>query len=236
MNSTDSCQRRYVLDDGFVELVDMMPHPGHGINADLAVVNAARVSFLGESKGDIQDKRLLHYLLRNRHTSPFEQVVFKFHVRAPVVVWWQWVRHRTWSFNFQSGRYTEFEEDDCYIPKIWRRQSSSNKQASDGVLSDDDSAKLHAMLEEHCDRGYRAYQDAIGRGAAREMARLFLPGFGIYYEAIATIDAHNLLNFIRLRDHDHAQHEIRVYAQQLREIMNGVMPWTMEYVNDAQRT
>ena len=97
-----------VLDQGWIELQDVM-------GDDLAIVNAARVSFLGESKGDERDKKLLFYLLRHRHTSPFEQVEFKFRVRAPLVTWWQWVRHRTWSMNAQSGRYTPFEEGDFYL-------------------------------------------------------------------------------------------------------------------------
>ncbi|PJF40106.1 MAG: thymidylate synthase (FAD), partial [Phototrophicales bacterium] len=101
----------------------MMPHPDLGIPGDLAIVNAARVSFLGESKGDERDKKLLFYLLRHRHTSPFEMVEFKFRVRAPLVTWWQWVRHRTWNMNAQSGRYTPFEENDFYVPSVWRKQS-----------------------------------------------------------------------------------------------------------------
>ena len=88
-----------VLDRGFVELLDLMPHPTTGVSADLAIVSAARVSFLGESKGDEKDKRLLFFLLRNQHTSPFEMVELKFRVRAPLITWWQWVRHRT--FHYQ---------------------------------------------------------------------------------------------------------------------------------------
>lgn len=218
---------------GSLQLVDMMPHPSCGISADLAVVNAARVSFLGESKGDAADKKLLRYLIRNRHTSPFEQVVFKFRVRAPLVVWWQWVRHRTWSFSFQSGRYTEFEENDFYVPEEWRRQSASNKQASDGLLPKSESRELAYMLDVHCARSYHLYEEALKSGVSREMARLFLPAFAVFYEAIATIDAHNLINFFRLRDHAHAQHEIRVYAQAMRGIMRGIMPWTMEAIDEG---
>lgn len=224
-----------LLDAGTLRLIDLMPHPNTGISADMAVVNAARVSYLGESKGEEADRKLLRYLVRNRHTSPFEQVIFKFRIRAPLVVWWQWVRHRTWSFNFQSGRYTEFDENDFYVPDIWRKQSALNKQGSDGALNDADSFALHRALDEHAARGYALYEDALARGASREMARLFLPGFAVYYTAVATIDAHNLLGFLRLRDHEHAQHEIRVYAQAIREIMRDVMPWTMEAFDDAVR-
>jgi thymidylate synthase (FAD) len=99
-------QRVELLDKGWIELVDLMPHPAAGVSGELAIVNAARTSFLGESKGTDKDKNLLFYLLRHRHTTPFEMVEFKFRVRAPLVTWWQWVRHRTWNMNAQSGRYT----------------------------------------------------------------------------------------------------------------------------------
>lgn len=217
-----------MLDKGTLHLIDVMPHPNTGVSADMAVINAARVSFMGESKGEEADRKLLRYLIRNRHTSPFEQVIFKFRVRAPLVTWWQWVRHRTWSFNFQSGRYTEFEDDDFYVPRAWRKQSASNKQASDGLLPESDARELSYMLDAHCARGYQLYGEALKSGVSREMARLFIPAFGVYYTAVATIDAHNLLGFLRLRDHEHAQHEIQVYAQAIREIMRDVMPWTME--------
>ena len=118
-----------VLDKGWIELIDLMPHPDSKVGGDLAIVNAARVSFLGESKGPDRDKKLLFYLLRHRHTSPFEMVEFKFRVRAPLVTWWQWVRHRTWNMNAQSGRYTPFHENDFYVPDPWRKQSPDNKQA-----------------------------------------------------------------------------------------------------------
>jgi len=231
---SDAWTERVVLDKGTIQLIDVMPHPSSGVSADMAVINAARVSFLGESKGEVADRKLLRYLIRNRHTSPLEQVVFKFRVRAPLVTWWQWVRHRTWSFNFQSGRYTEFEENDFYMPREWRRQSASNKQASDGLLPESDARELRYMLDVHRARSYHFYEEALKLGVSREMARLFLPAFGVYYTAVATIDAHNLLGFLRLRDHEHAQHEIRVYAQAIREIVREVMPWTMEAIDEDQ--
>src|SRR5258707_5668758 len=103
---------------------------------DLSIVNAARVSFLGESKGTEKDKKLLFYLLRNRHTSPFEMVEFKFRIRAPLVSFWQLVRHRTLSLNLQSGRYTPFEENDFYVPDVWRVSAKDNKKAREGALGD----------------------------------------------------------------------------------------------------
>lgn len=218
-----------VLDKGFVELLDMMPHPSTDVPGDLAIVNAARVSFLGESKGEEQDKKLLFYLLRHRHTSPFEQVEFKFRVRAPVVTWWQWVRHRVWNFNAQSGRYVPFEENDFYVPSVWRKQSPSNKQASLGELTPEEGQPLTDALLEHYERGYQLYQQAIEMGVAREQARIFLAGFSVYYTWVCKVDAHNLMHFLGLRMADDAQYEIRVYAQTIYDhFFKPSLPWTAE--------
>lgn len=211
-----------VLDKGWIELQDLM-------GSDLAIVNAARASFLGESRGSEKDKKLLFYLMEHRHTSPFEQVEFKFRVRAPVVTWWQWVRHRTWSFNAQSGRYVAFEENDFYVPAVWRRQSPSNKQASLGELNEEEGRPLFEALAEHYARGYALYQQALRAGVARELARVFLPGFAVYYTWVAKVDAHNLMHFLRLRMSEDAQHEIRVYAQAIYEhFFRPALPWTAE--------
>lgn len=218
-----------VLDKGFVELIDLMPHPSTGIPGDLAIVNAARVSFLGESKGPEADKKLLFYLLRNAHTSPFEMVEFKFRVRAPLVTWWQWVRHRTWNMNAQSGRYTPFEEDDFYVPSAWRKQSRSNKQASEGELAAEQNATLTDKLVDYYQQGYKLYREALDAGVSKEMARLFLPGFSVYYTWIAKVDAHNLMHFLKLRMASDAQYEIRVYAQTIyNEFFKPALPWTAE--------
>ncbi len=218
-----------VLDKGWIELVDLMPHPASAISGDLAIVNAARVSFLGESKGSQRDKGLLFYLLRHRHTSPFEMVEFKFRVRAPLVTWWQWVRHRTWNMNAQSGRYTPFQENDFYVPAVWRRQSADNKQASEGSLDDQPSAELTQKLLAHYEEGYRLYSQALERGVSKEMARLFLPGFSVYYTWVTKIDAHNLMRFLRLRMARDAQFEIRVYAEAIyQHFFTPALPWTAE--------
>ncbi len=218
-----------VLDKGYIQLLDMMPHPNTGISGDLAIVNAARVSFLGESKGSEQDKKLLFYLLRHRHTSPFEQVEFKFRVRAPVVTWWQWVRHRTWNFNAQSGRYTPFQENDFYEPDIWRKQAADNKQASEGELDAAQATELSKLLAEHYERGFNLYQKALDMGVAREQARIFLSGFAVYYTWVAKIDAHNLMHFLSLRMPNDAQYEIRVYARAIFDnFFKPLMPWTAE--------
>lgn len=215
-------KRVEVLDKGWIELQDMM-------GDDLAIVNAARVSFLGESKGSEQDKRLLFYLMRHRHTSPFEQVEFKFRVRAPLVTWWQWARHRTWNMNAQSGRYTPFKEDDFYVPLSWRRQSPDNKQGSEGVIEPVEAERLTAELIKHYGQGYALYEQALAAGVAKEQARLFLPGFSVYYTWVVKTDAHNLMHFLSLRMAPDAQEEIRVYAQAIYEhFFAPALPWTAE--------
>lgn len=211
-----------LLDKGWLELQDIM-------GDDLAIVNAARVSFLGESKGAEADKKLLFYLMKHRHTSPFEQVEFKFRVHAPLVTWWQWVRHRTWNFNAQSGRYTPFEEDSFYHPQVWRKQAKDNKQASKGELSPADAAALSALLAEHYEQSFQLYQKALDAGVAKEQARLFLPGFSVYYTWVCKVDAHNLMHFLSLRMAPDAQYEIRVYAQAIyQHFFKPALPWTAE--------
>lgn len=229
MTETLIGKRVDVLDKGWIELVDLMPHPSTDISGDLAIVNAARVSFLGESKGSDRDKKLLFYLLKHRHTSPFEMVELKFRVRAPLVTWWQWVRHRTWNMNAQSGRYTPFEENDFYVPDVWRRQSKDNKQASEGQVTDADGEALTAELLAHYEASFQHYQNALDKGVSKEMARLFLPGFSVYYTWVTKIDAHNLMHFLRLRMAEDAQYEIRVYAQAIYEhFFKQALPWTAE--------
>lgn len=221
-----------VLDKGYVELLDMMPHPATGVSGDLAIVNAARVSFLGDSKGEDRDKKLLFYLLRNQHTSPFEMVKFKFRTHAPLVTYWQWVRHRTFHYmnaNAQSGRYTPFDENDFYVPSVWRMQSKDNKQASEGEFDADASAALTEQLNAFYEHGFKLYQQALEQGVSREMARLFLPGFSVYYTWVLSVDALNLMNFLKLRLAPDAQYEIRVYAEAIYEhIFKPALPWTAE--------
>ena len=215
-------KRVNVLDKGWIELQDVMGN-------DLAIVNAARTSFLGESKSAERDKKLLFYLLQHRHTTPFEMVEFKFRVHAPLVTWWQWARHRTWSYNAQSGRYTEFSEADFYIPAEWRLQSSDNKQASEGELTGPEADALTEKLRAHYDQSFALYEQALESGVARELARMFLPGFAVYYTWVLKVDAHNLMHFLRLRMAPDAQYEIRVYAQAIYDhFFKPALPWTAE--------
>ena len=220
-------KRIAVLDKGWVELLDFMPHPATGTSPELAIVNAARVSFLGESKGVVQDTKLLLYLLNNRHTSPFEHVQFQFRIHAPVVTFWHWARHRFFSFNFSSGRYVEFDESAFYVPDVWRKQSPSNKQASLGKLEEAESNELLERLIDHYNTSYQLYRHALRLGVAREQARLFLPAWASYYTCVASIDALNLIKFFDLRRAPDAQYEIRVYAEAIyKEFFKPLMPVT----------
>lgn len=226
-------KRIAVLDKGWVELLDIMPHPATGISPELAIVNAARTSFNGESKGAEKDAKLLRYLLDNRHTGPFEQAQMKFRIHAPVVTWWQLVRHRTLSLNLQSGRYTEFDEDDFYMPEPseWRRQSASNKQGSSGFMDEPTGDMLSIELQVLKEKAYALYKEAIGLGVAREQARLFLLAWASYYTGIVSVDVHNLMHFLNLRRAPDAQYEIRVYAEAIyQHFFKPLMPITAEWM------
>ena len=230
MTHTDLIGQRFpALDQGWIELVATLPHPDTGVSGDTMIVNAARVSFLGESKGETADKKLLFRLMKDRHTSCFEHVVLTWRVKAPVLVWWQWVRHRMASYSAQSGRYVEFKENEFYMPDEWRRQSDSNKQGSDGLIDPEDAAVLSFRLSQFYEAAYKEYQDALARGVAREQARLFLPGWGSYYTFMVKMDAHNALNFFKLRMAPDAQWEIAQYAKTMYErTFKPLLPWTAE--------
>lgn len=213
-------KRVNVLDKGWVELQEVM-------GDDLAIVNAARVSFLGESKGDERDKKLLFFLLRHRHTTPFEMVEFKFRIRCPLFVARQWMRHRTWNYNEVSRRYTSLDID-FYTPQSWRLQSASNKQGSEGEADPATSRQLAQLLERHHQQGLDFYNQAVEAGIAKEQARIFLPQ-SMYTQFIGKVDAHNLLHFISLRMASDAQYEIRVYAEAIfEEFVKPALPWTAE--------
>ena len=129
----------------------------------------------------------------------------------------------------QSGRYTPFAEDEFYVPDIWRLQSSDNKQASEGQVDDATNAELTQKLLDHYDASYALYQEALDTGVSREMARLFLPGFSVYYTGVVSVNAHNLMHFLRLRMASDAQYEIRMYADAIYEhFFKPALPWTAE--------
>lgn len=197
---------------------------------DHTIVEAARVSYGGDSKGDDRDKKLLKYLLFHRHTSPFEMVEFAFRVKAPIFVFRQWFRHRMAEYNEWSGRYSELKEE-FYIPAEWRVQDARNKQASHaGELP---HAELSAQLEEACQNAFRLYHQMLEQGVAREMARMMLP-LNTYSVMIVKMNAHALMHFLDLREAPDAQYEIREYARLIHEeFFKPALPWTAEFYEVA---
>lgn len=211
------------LDHGFVRLVDHM-------GDDLSVVRAARVSYAaawraGEDEGS--DQRLINYLWRNRHTSPFEAVTLTFEVKAPIFVFRQWHRHRTWSYNEVSARYTELSEE-FYVPDpaLIGTQSKSNKQMrtidEDATIDSRRYVEINEMREA-CLHSFRVYKSLLENGWPRELARSVLP-VSTYSSMFATVDLMNLFKFLDLRCHEHAQYEIRVYAEAMATLAKSVAP------------
>jgi thymidylate synthase (FAD) len=207
-----------VLDKGFVRLVDFM-------GGDQGVVDAARVSYGGVSKGAEADKKLIGYLLKHSHMTPFEHSVFKFHVSAPIFVARQWFRHRFAAYNEISFRYTEVK-DYFYMPEKWRGQDKKNKQASNTSIELDQPA-LHAMFSKQVEDALSVYKKMIEMGVAREMARMVLP-VNLYTEFYWTVNARSLMNFVALRADTHAQLEIQAYGEALAKQFKDLMPWTYE--------
>lgn len=193
---------------------------------DHTIVEAARVSYLGESKGSAADKKLVRYLMFHRHTSPFEMVEFSFRIKAPIFVFRQWMRHRVAEYNEWSARYSELKEE-FYIPAHWRIQDNRNKQASSvGELP---HADLSAQLEAACQEAYARYRAMLAQGVARELARMILP-LNTYSVMMVKMNAHALMHFIDLRAAPDAQYEIREYARLLfDEYFKPALPWTAEF-------
>ena len=209
----------------FVRLVDVMPRVSEEtLNCDEAIVEAARVSYGKGTKTVNQDKDLIKYLVRNRHTSPFEMIEFKFHLAMPIFIQRQWIRHRTASVNEISGRYSEFEYN-FYHPPVLKCQSKDNKQVSGDVL--ENSSENIKRMEEHSERSFGVYKELLKEGVSREIARTVLPQ-NLITEFYWKIDLHNLLHFIRLRDHPHAQTEIREYAGDIKELITRLCPISVE--------
>jgi thymidylate synthase (FAD) len=208
-----------VLDRGFVRLID---HLG----SDLRVVEAARVSYRSPSKGEEQDKKLLFYLFKNMHSSPFEQCSLTFNIKLPLFVQAQLVRHRMARLNQVSARYTKMH-DDFYFPAIWRKQDDKNKQASKGEFSAIENSQFTHFLKEECSEAYRHYEYLVEQGVSREMARMILPQ-NLYTEIYWNIDLNNLFKFLNLRLDAHAQQEIREYAEAIYLLAKEVFPWSFE--------
>ena len=227
------------LDHGFVALVDAMPRlVPQGQTADQAIVQAARVSYGHGTKKVSEDRGLIRYLLRHRHTTPFEMVEFKFHISMPIFIARQWIRHRTANVNEYSGRYSVMP-DKFYRPSLEsvRKQSAANRQGGeqkfDVAGGGDDAATAEAFVQFLADseKLYERYIGLTEKGVSRELARIGLP-VSLYTQWYWKIDLHNLLHFLSLRMDSHAQEEIQVYARAMYDLVRPIVPVTMEAWRD----
>lgn len=203
---------------GYVELENYC-------GSDLTVVNAARVSLAKHSKEyGYDDKRLLRYLMREKHGTPFEHNHFRFRLRAPMIVWWEWVRHRMASYNLESGRYVELRPD-FYMPNQSRIQVGKPGAYSFESGTTNQTTWLRRELQQSAADGYGRYVEAIKRGISKEQARLFLPTT-LYVEGLFSANARSLMNFISLRNESQAMEEIREFADALERVWANFMPDT----------
>ena len=213
------------LDKGFVRLVDSM-------GGDEAIVQAARVSYGKGTTKLSQDRGLIRYLMRHRHTTPFEMVEFKFHCKMPIFVARQWVRHRTANINEYSLRYSEARDEFYYPdPEHIQFQSALNKQGRMGDVPDDLKKKVQDYFKEISNRSFEIYSELNTAGVSRELARAILP-VNLYTEWYWKNDLHNLLHFVGLRSDSHAQYEIRVFSDAMAESVKAVAPFAWEAYQD----
>lgn len=223
-----------VLDHGFIRVVDYM-------GDDSSIVQAARVSYGRGTKKSLQDKGLINYLMRHRHTTPFEMCDIKFHIKLPIFIARQWIRHRTASVNEYSARYSILS-NEFYVPQKINlsAQSAINKQGrSDDKLPDDVADKVLRIIKEDSEKCYRHYIEMMNEddqgniidentvGITRELARMNLT-LNHYTEWYWKINLHNLLHFLALRADSHAQYEIRVYAQAMLDVVKAWVPYGYE--------
>lgn len=209
-----------MLDHGFIRIVDYM-------GVDQSIIDAARVSY---SRGTVrarEDQALLHYLMRHRHTTPFEMCEIKFHVKLPIFVARQWIRHRMANVNEVSARYSVLDKE-FYIPapENMAAQSTTNRQGRGDVLEGNRLTDTTNLLRAASDAAYSTYElllDEDGLGLARELARMSLT-LNTYTQWYWKTDLHNLFNFLTLRADSHAQYEIRVYAEKMLEITQAWVP------------
>jgi thymidylate synthase (FAD) len=203
---------------GFVRMVNFM-------GGDLDIVRSARVSYNADWRAEEEDKdaKLIKYLWKNKHTSPFECVQFTFEVKAPIFVFRQWHRHRTWSYNEISARYTELDEG-CYVPDMDKitTQSKDNKQMRTTEVNQRANV-IHQMMINQNKLSLEAYDILLKWGTPRELARTVLP-VAAYSRMFATVDLHNLFHFLELRLHEHSQYEIRVYADAMLKLITPIVP------------
>jgi thymidylate synthase (FAD) len=226
-----------VLDHGFVRVIDYM-------GDDAAIVQAARVSYGRGTKKVHEDAGLIRYLMRHWHSTPFEMAEIKYHVKLPIFVARQWIRHRTANVNEYSARYSKVQ-DEFYIPAAGQLgvQSSANRQGRGAVLDETQAAKVIELLRDDAQRNYRDYAwmlneddagaplDADRSGLARELARMNLT-LNTYTEWYWKIDLYNLMHFLRLRADAHAQYEIRVYAEAMLDTLKRWVPHTFDAFMD----
>lgn len=213
-----------ILDHGFIRVVDYMGN-------DSAVVQAARVSYGKGTKKVQEDRGLIRYLMRHRHSTPFEMCEIKFHVKMPIFVARQWIRHRMASVNEYSARYSMLSKE-FYLPtpNHIATQSSSNKQGRGDIVTPEVAEKVLSILEKdalQCHEDYEHLLDKNGLSVARELARINLT-LNTYTEWYWKIDLHNLMHFLALRSNSHAQYEIRVYAEKMIELLEKWVPHTAE--------
>jgi thymidylate synthase (FAD) len=228
-----------VLDHGFVRVIDYM-------GADSAVVQAARVSYGRGTKATREDRGLIRYLMRHWHTTPFEMCEIKLHIKLPIFIARQWIRHRTANVNEYSARYSILDKE-FYLPAPEQLavQSSTNRQGRGPTLDATESEEVLRVLREDSERNFRNYQwllneddqgapiDPERSGLTRELARIGL-SLNTYTQWYWKTDLHNLLHFLRLRADTHAQYEIRAYAEQMLEILKLWVPLTFEAFQDYQ--
>jgi thymidylate synthase (FAD) len=213
------------LDKGFVRLVDSM-------GGDDAIVQAARVSYGKGTSKVSQDRGLIRYLMRHRHTTPFEMVEFKFHCKMPIFVARQWVRHRTANINEYSLRYSQARDEFYYPdPEHIQFQSALNKQGRMGEVPAELKQKVQDYFKEISERSFAVYSELNEAGVARELARSVLP-VNLYTEWYWKNDLHNLLHFIGLRSDSHAQYEIRVFSDAMDQSVKAVAPFAWEAYQD----
>jgi thymidylate synthase (FAD) len=222
-----------VLDHGFIRVIDYMGN-------DSAIVQAARVSYGKGTKQTNQDRGLIQYLMRHRHTTPFEMCDIKFHIKLPIFIARQWIRHRTASVNEYSARYS-IMSNEFYIPRPedMAMQSKTNKQGRDNILSPEESSKVLHLLNQDAQQCYGHYQEMLNEdmqgnilnednpSLARELARMNLT-LNFYTEWYWKINLHNLFHFLSLRADPHAQYEIRVYAEAMLEVVKKWVPLAYE--------
>ena len=206
-----------VQNHGHVRVIDYMGNEN-------AIVQAARVSYGDGTKTVNEDKGLIRYLLRHKHTTPFEMCVVKLHLKMPIFVARQWVRHRMSSMNEYSARYSEMR-DEFFFPKAGEilGQSTTNKQGSDGELSNEVIETFISNTKLMAENSYDEYKDHLDMGVSRELARINLP-LSVYTEFYWKIDLHNLMHFLKLRCDSHAQKQIRDYADPILELLKVWLP------------